>query len=133
MKKFMSLGLVLFLSGCGSTSFSEPDLAQKITEFSEREKGVLNLMEIYPEPWENLRILHPYEQTRLFGQEYRLDQDTDCRWVFFSQGQVVEDFSMPRSTLDCVDLPTDTFARTDSIFLMEDRQLKPRKKFQLPK
>ena len=97
-----------------------------------KDSAVLNVAEITTHDWDGLRILHPYETRTLGGEKFTQNKDSVCLWVFLNDNQVVDSFEIARETVDCIDLPTETFTTSDAIFLVRSGKLKMREKFQLP-
>jgi hypothetical protein len=143
MKKLIILSLALVtLSAC---SFSQ--IKQKInnvmpkpsTEDVVREKistnaQTLSLGEIIDYDWEYVRFIRPYQTKKIYGETFAQVDDKACQWVVLGkdsagEDSILENFSIERKTIDCVDLPEKTFGKSDSIFLVRDGKLQERKKF----
>lgn len=120
--------LSFFLMGCVQGGFSA-----KLKSLIEKERNSVNIGEITTFEWDYLRILHPYESRNLFGEKLEQKNSDACLWVFAKEDVIVERYEIAREEVECKELPTKTFSRGDSIFLIRDGKLVERKKFTLPK
>lgn len=128
MKKIYAIISGIFLVGCMSAGFSS-----RLEEAVQEERNSVNIAEITSFEWEHLRILHPYESRSLFGEKLEQKSTDDCLWVFAKADKIVERFSIARDSVECKKLPTKTFSRGETLFLIRDGALIERKKFTLPK
>jgi len=128
MKKILVLFFGLAVVACSAGG----GFSDKISKAIEEERLSVFVNDMTDFEWDDLRIFHPYESRTVFGKAFDQSDDSICLWVFAKDGVVVKEVSIAREKVECIDLPTETFSRSDARFLIKDGKLSERKKFKLP-
>ena len=128
MKKAFLIVIVALLSACSVfTGFSE-----KLINTVKEKKNSVKISDLTDFEWNYLRIIHPYESRKIFGETLKVESDDICLWAFADTDSIIKKFEIPRKKVECKNLPNKTYSRGETLFLIRDGGLQERKKFEAP-